>query len=31
MLVEVIATKHGRIGKEEEQVLNHRSSSRVLN
>jgi hypothetical protein len=31
MLVEVIATKHGRIDKEEEQMLNHRLSSTVPN
>jgi len=31
MLVEVVATKHGRIDKEEEQMLKHRSSSTVLN
>jgi len=31
MLVEVVATKHGRIDKEEEQMVKHRSSSTVLN
>jgi hypothetical protein len=31
MLVEVTDAKHGRIDKEEEKMLNHRSSSTVLN